>query len=597
MQYRRVITVLLLSVFVALAASAQSFTTAKYATGAGPSSVVVGDFNHDGVTDLATSNRDGSSVSVLLGRGDGSFAAKIDFAVGSRPAWIAAADLNGDGNLDLVTANSGANSVTVLFGDGHGGFAGRVDVPAGKSPSSVAIADFNRDGKLDIAVANTGDGAVQILVGNNGVFTAGPVTATPDGPPQALVAGDFNGDGVTDLAVATCCAGTDVSYGIADLLVGNGDGTFGVHTLFNTANGTAITAADVNKDSRPDLVTPGRGCHTPCAVVGVAVNTGGGSFDQSKGLNVDPDLVGVPGSAAVGDFNGDGIADIAVPWTPGDNEFAFGKSLDKVFVYLGKADGTYEVGGAFSLGTRTSPVASVAADFNRDGKADIAVVNAGASTVTVLLSGNAAADFDVNVTPASQAVAAGNKAQYSIYVEATRGTLPNVQLSCTGLPQGAACSFDPASLHDSTYSSPFLTITTTARQHAALHHPFAGWAFLASILPFGFVAIGRRRRAATLVGLLALVIAFSLLQIGCGGATSATNSTGLNSNANQTSNNGSTGTTSGSTGSTSAGGSGTTSGTGSSGQPGGTPAGTYQISVVASGGGQQHSATVTLIVQ
>lgn len=96
--------------------AAQLYPGAEFAVGSGPSSVAVGDLNGDGHPDLVTANNASNDVSVLLGRGDGTFAAAQAFAVGVQPHSVAVGDLNGDGHLDLVTANSGSNDVSVLLG-------------------------------------------------------------------------------------------------------------------------------------------------------------------------------------------------------------------------------------------------------------------------------------------------------------------------------------------------------------------------------------------------------------------------------------------------------------------------------------------------
>jgi hypothetical protein len=127
--------------------------------------VAVGDFNGESVLDLAVANAGSNSVSVLLGTGDGGFAAARNFAAGTRPYSVAVGDFNGDGALDLAMANYGSNNVSVLLGTGDGGFAAPRNFAAGGRPSSVAVADFNGDGALDLAVANFFSNNVSVLLG------------------------------------------------------------------------------------------------------------------------------------------------------------------------------------------------------------------------------------------------------------------------------------------------------------------------------------------------------------------------------------------------------------------------------------------------
>src|SRR5258705_1633213 len=153
---------LLLVVCVSIIASSASrswggplFAAAfSFDTGPSPSSVAMGDLNGDGKPDLVTANRDFSTVSVLLGNGDGTFGAKVDYGTGGHPQSVAIGDVSGDGKPDLVTANNNPSTVSVLLGDGDGTFGARADYGAGNVPRSVAIGDVSGDGKPDLAVAN-----------------------------------------------------------------------------------------------------------------------------------------------------------------------------------------------------------------------------------------------------------------------------------------------------------------------------------------------------------------------------------------------------------------------------------------------------------
>src|SRR5215831_10388909 len=151
-----------------------TFQTARsLGAGSNPSSITVGDFNGDGIQDLAVANNGFSSdsVSVLLGNGDGTFQAAVNFGVGIRPAVVTVGDFNGDGIQDLAVANNGSNNVSVLLGNGDGTFQAAVNFGAGDRPVSVAVGDFNGDGRLDLAVANDfigidPNGRVTVLINN-----------------------------------------------------------------------------------------------------------------------------------------------------------------------------------------------------------------------------------------------------------------------------------------------------------------------------------------------------------------------------------------------------------------------------------------------
>ncbi len=140
-----------------------------FAAGNSPQSVAVGDFNGDGVQDLAVANFGSNNVSVLLGNGDGTFRAAVNYGAGSGPVSVAVGDFNGDRALDLAVANFGSNNVSVLLGNGDGTFRTAVNFGAGVAPRSVAMGDFNGDGVQDLAVANSGllpdPGNVSVLLG------------------------------------------------------------------------------------------------------------------------------------------------------------------------------------------------------------------------------------------------------------------------------------------------------------------------------------------------------------------------------------------------------------------------------------------------
>ena len=198
-----------------------------YTVGNEPDAIVAGDFSGNGQLDLAVANNGGfspsSSVSILLGRGDGTFQPAVDYTVGNGASAIAVGDFVGDGKLDLAVAN--ATGVSILLGTGDGTFQSAVDYTVGNYPDAIVVGDFNGDGRLDLALDN-GNSGIAILLGNgNGTFQPA-VDYGVGGSPSAIVAGDFNGDGRLDLAVASagsCCLNVPGSVAI---LMGTGDGGF-----------------------------------------------------------------------------------------------------------------------------------------------------------------------------------------------------------------------------------------------------------------------------------------------------------------------------------------------------------------------------------
>src|SRR6266850_2500803 len=134
--------------------------------------VALGDFNGDGVADLAVTNYLAGTVSVLLGNGDGTYRPALSVPVGANPWAIAVGDFNSDHILDLAVTNYGSSTISVLLGNGDGTFRAAAPV-AVDTPTSVAVGDFNGDGKSDLVVTNYGSSTVSVLLGNgDGTFRA-----------------------------------------------------------------------------------------------------------------------------------------------------------------------------------------------------------------------------------------------------------------------------------------------------------------------------------------------------------------------------------------------------------------------------------------
>ena len=252
---------------------------------------MAGDFNGDGILDLAVTNRNGADVTILLGKGDGTFTATDS----GQPSWssdIAVGDFNGDGILDLVVGGA------VLLGNGDGIFTATASPSTGGSYSAIAVGDFNGDGISDLAVTNYDGGSITVLLGNgDGTFRAATSLAT--GAYSGSVAvGDFNGDGIPDLAVT--------SWGSVTVLLGNGDGTF-TPTATSPATGSvpwSVAVGDFNGDGIPDLAVAD--CYS--WMVTVLLGNGDGTFTPTA---TSPATDNWALSVAVGDFNGDGAPDLA----------------------------------------------------------------------------------------------------------------------------------------------------------------------------------------------------------------------------------------------------------------------------------------------
>jgi hypothetical protein len=343
----------------------RSFNTiASPSTSPGPHSVVVADFNRDGIPDVATINSGDNTVSILLGNGDGTMTAEAPISTGGiGPVQILSADFNGDDIPDLVIANaSGTNTVLLLLGNGDGTFTAKPG-PAVSSPVSLAVADLNGDGILDLAVGTAANTIAVELGKGDGTFAAVATASSTGNLPKALAVGDFNGDGFPDLAVANYNDSTII------LLLGNGDGTFLTQagTLMTGTNPAAVIAQDVNGDGILDLVTANQGSGTLSVYLGAS----NGTFT----LKSSPACGGSPTGVTAADFNGDGFVDLAAAGT---------NSTSGVTIFSGKGDGTFTAQ-TTALTAGSSPNSVATGDFNGDGIPDLVTANGASNNASVIL--------------------------------------------------------------------------------------------------------------------------------------------------------------------------------------------------------------------
>jgi len=343
--------------------------------------------------DLFIANFGSNDVSVLLNSPPGTFPATPNniSGAGRGPRGIAAGvfDQNTNTFPDLAVVDY-AQNVTIMLGNGTGNFtASATPLTTGTFPEGIVAADFNGDGIVDLAVTNNGDtpGTVSVFLGKgNGTFTQAPGSPFTVGlGPSGIAVGNFNvlDDKIPDLAVVNEVDGTVSIY------LGNNDGTFRVGSItpigLTANNGESIAVGDFNLDGNPDLVVATVASTSSGATV--LLLDGHGNLLTSPGAKATYATGAYPNAVAVGDFNGDGIPDLAV-----SNGYS-----NNISILIGKGDGTFPLPAVNYL-VGFLPSALVVGDFNNDGITDLAAANFDAN-VAVLIGENVGITASALSTP------------------------------------------------------------------------------------------------------------------------------------------------------------------------------------------------------
>jgi hypothetical protein len=427
--------------------------------------VVMADFNLDGMNDLATSSIGANIASVWLGNGDGTIGPAAVVATGGFSHWgLATGDVNRDGKPDLVLAGPTPNQeVGVLLGLGNGSFAPLQTYSTGNAAArGNALADFNEDGYLDVVVAS--QNAVFLLAGNgDGTFQTYSSFPTGGLDGYNLAVGDFSGDNHLDLAVTNHTSGT------LSVLLGDGLGSFGSPTTYPASGNTptAVAAGDLDKDGDLDLAVVQE--FNPVHTLEIFEGNGAGAFTVRPAIPFSGQTY--PKTIVVGDFDQDGNADLAV---------GIGWHAN-VLTFKGNGDLTFSGPVSFPMGGSAPSWSSlVAGDMNGDALPDIAVANFSTNRISVLL--NAAPVSSAAASPAANANGWWNSVvtvTFSCY--ALRGVTnltPPATLSLQGAGQSASgvCT-ELAGNTDSATLAP-INIDLTAPSMSASASPppnSAGW--------------------------------------------------------------------------------------------------------------------------
>jgi hypothetical protein len=410
--------------FTAVATPAFPYTSASPG-GFGPG-MATGDINNDGKIDLVVDT--GPTIFTYLGNGNGTFTAGTSYAAINNSGYVTLSDLDGDGNLDIYTglADGGMYSgddtqnatAYVLMGNGNGTFVGAPQIAG--TYNGTNLGDVNGDGIPDIIAGYSVE-----LGSGHGTFTPTSTITIPTSfsvggtthnnaslsSPVTAAVGDVNGDGKADYVFVD--SNYPTFYFVA---ISNGNGTFQTAVPYafpqiapaadfdNSLTVSGLRIADFRNNGKNDLIygyneIAGTSFGQPTVIpynqgFAVLLNTGGGTFSATPVLtstyssNTAPSTAFVPQILSTTDLNGDSKADLIVT-APGTSIVNF--QLQTLFqIYVGNGDGTFQA--PTTLSTADQYGLPVVADFNKDGKLDLAWLaetsNAQAELVVALGNGN-----------------------------------------------------------------------------------------------------------------------------------------------------------------------------------------------------------------
>jgi hypothetical protein len=327
----------------------------------GISALAVGDFNGDRKGDLVVAI--GKRISVALNDGQGKFAKPVSFSTGGDGVAIAAGDFNADGKTDLATLNPSQIRLSVLLGDGKGSLGEPTSFASERTARAIVAADFNGDGKTDLATANDKQNSVSVFLGDGSGRFPEHKNYSVGSRAFSIVVSDFNADGRLDLATANHHS-SNVS-----VIMGDGRGGFSAPANYQVGlTPTTLLRADFNADGHDDLLTTDYGSFSLSELLG----NGQGRFAGASTFAVGKH----PFAVAASDLNGDSLSDVIVA----SDDLNSGDL--SIFLNDGK-------GGFTSLPkipAGKNPRGIAIADFNRDGRPDLAVADSSSNKVAILIN-------------------------------------------------------------------------------------------------------------------------------------------------------------------------------------------------------------------
>jgi hypothetical protein len=390
----------------------------------------IADVDQDGADDVVAFERTPygnfpgpSALTVVLSPPTGGASA---FATGGGPTRVVLSDVDRDGHLDAVTTDFATNQVSILWGDGAGAFPSRTDLSTGNGPEAVAIARLDADPWPDLVVSEQASGTFGVLRGLGGRAFAPRVSSPAGAHPRGLDVGDVTGDGFPDIAI---------SFDLANLVrifPGDGSGGFGVAVDVPTGSGPlGARILDLDRDGRLDLVyglfvTGAIGVRygTGAGVGAEVLSNGVGKLTQFEVLDADHDgrldlaamglatanirvcrADGSGGFVSYGQFTTPSVLDLAAEDFDGDgqDELAFlGSAPNGGIVGTSAVTGPGTVAASPDrIGVGLESSAFAVGDLDHDGRPDLVSISKARSTATVVLNRHAGAIVSVPSAPAA----------------------------------------------------------------------------------------------------------------------------------------------------------------------------------------------------